>query len=505
MISGKEIKVIDINSEFYGVAPSTLMENAGSELAKFIIKKIKQKNKNILFFCGTGNNGGDGFVAARYLSKKYQVTVILTAQEKDIRTNISQKNFKLLKKTNTKIYFYNDIKKIDNFLEKNQIIVDSMLGIGIKGELRKPYSDIVKKINSYKNKTVFSTDIPTGFKTKNAIKPDYTITFHEIKNGMKKQNCGEIKKADIKVPDKAINYIGPGELKVYYPRPKKKSHKGDNGKVLVIGGGPFTGAPALSGIASLRTGADLVFISSPKKTANAIKSFSPLYIKPKRLAEKISKISPNLIVKELSDENNLVLNDFKKLKEDISKVNTVVIGPGLGTKNITQKTIKKIIKHCTQENISLVIDADAIQIIRNNYDIIKKTKTVITPHEGEFFKLTNEKLSKNEEKRIKTVTKWADKLGITILLKGHNDVISNGQYTKLNDIHNEAMTVGGTGDVLAGIIGALLSKNVEPFNAARIGAFINGYAGSLAYEKRSYGLIATDIIDEIPNVLKKYL
>ena len=107
--------------------------------------------------------------------------------------------------------------------------------------------------------------------------------------------------------------------------------------------------------------------------------------------------------------------------------------------------------------------------------------------------------------RKKVVEKWANKLGTTILLKGPTDVISNAEVTKLNDIHNPSMTVGGTGDVLAGIIGSLISKDVEPFNAARIGAFINGTAGNIAFEKNSYGMIATDIIDNIPAVLKNYL
>jgi NAD(P)H-hydrate epimerase len=151
-----------------------------------------------------------------------------------------------------------------------------------------------------------------------------------------------------------------------------------------------------------------------------------------------------------------------------------------------------------------VIDADAIQVIGKNPSLVKNSQTVITPHTGEFKELTGVKLSNDLAERKKNVEAWAQKLGVTVLLKGPIDIISNGKETKLNDVHNESMTVGGTGDVLAGIIGALLSKGVEPFNAARTGIFINGAAGNIAFKKRSYGLIATDIIDEIPEVLKKY-
>jgi NAD(P)H-hydrate epimerase len=130
---------------------------------------------------------------------------------------------------------------------------------------------------------------------------------------------------------------------------------------------------------------------------------------------------------------------------------------------------------------------------------------VVTPHVGEFKKLTGVILSQDLDIRISSVKEWATKIGVTIFLKGYIDILSDGTSVKQNKVHNEAMTVGGTGDVLAGIIGALLSKGVRPFDAARVAAFVNGEAGNEAFQKKSYGLLATDIIDEIPNVLKKYL
>ena len=130
---------------------------------------------------------------------------------------------------------------------------------------------------------------------------------------------------------------------------------------------------------------------------------------------------------------------------------------------------------------------------------------MVTPHVGEFKKLTGISLSQEVDERIRRVHEWAEKTNITVFLKGYIDVLSDGKHLKLNKVHNEAMTVGGTGDVLAGIIGALLSKGVEPFNAVRIAAFLNGEAGNEAFKKKSYGLVATDIVEEIPDVLKKYL
>ena len=505
MITGREIKVLDKNSEYYGVPNSRLMENAGKGVADYIVKKLKPKDKEILVICGTGNNGGDGFVAARHLAKKYNVAVFLTGKERDIKTDISKNNFQKLKKHNIKIYDIDSLKKIDESLLEKHVLIDALLGIGLTGKLREPYYAIVKKINNLHDKKIISVDIPTGFGTNTAITPDATITFHDIKNGMNKKNSGDIKIVDIGIPHKAAEYIGPGELSVYYPRSKKESHKGDNGKVLVVGGGPYIGAPALAGLAALRTGADLVYIATPRRPASAITSFSPLVIKPKRLAKDIAAVSPNLIVKELTHEEKLILDDVKIVDKFIKKIDTVVIGPGLGSDKSTKQAVKKIIIKSITDKKSILIDADAVQVVGTNPSIIKNSQTVITPHAGEFKELTGIKLSNNLNERKKNVEKWAKKIGITILLKGPIDVISNGVDTKLNDTHNPGMTVGGTGDVLSGITGALLSKGVEPFNAARASAFINGAAGNATFKKRSYGLIATDIIEEIPRVLKKYL
>jgi len=506
MLTGKEIHVLDINSEFYGTPTIKLMENAGKNVADLINKKLKLKEKNIIVFCGTGNNGGDGFVAARHLSEKHNVTVFLTGKPNDIKTDISKKNFEKIKNNKkTKIYNITNISKIVDLIPKNDLIIDAMLGIGLSGELRQPYNTIVKQINKTKNKTIIAVDVPTGLGTNNYVKADYTITFHDIKKEMNSKNCGEIIITTIKIPKKAEEYVGPGELKIYYPIPKKESHKGDNGRLLIIGGGPYYGAPALSSFAAQRTGTDLVIIATPKKVAKAITSYSPLLIKPVKLAKHLAEISPTLIVNELSDQNNLVLKDIKIIEKQIKKADALLIGPGLGIEKQTQETIEKIIKKFTEQKKPIVIDADAIRVVGKKQNLIKNTKTILTPHTGEFKDLTGVNLTNDVKKRKEIVQKWAKKLGVTIVLKGPIDVISNGETTKLNDVHNPSMTVGGTGDVLAGIIGALVSKGVEPFNAARMGIFINGCAGNLAFKKYSYGLIATDIIEQIPNVLKKYL
>ena len=483
MISGKEVKVIDKSSEYFGVPTITLMENAGKGVADFVIKKLKADGKKIIIFCGLGNNGGDGLVAARYLSKSCRVSVFLTGEE--VKTENAKQNFSQLQKYDIPIHY--DMNNVDSLLTDNDIVIDAMLGIGLKGKLREPYHFLVKTINALSDKIILSVDVPTGLGTRLAIQPEYTVTFHDIKEEMSSDTCGKIHIVDIGMPADAVTYVGPGELSVYYPRPKKQSHKGENGIVLIIGGGPYTGAPALSGMAALRTGADLVFIATPKRCWQTVSSYSP-----------------NFIVKALSSDL-LTSEDIPTITELLKKCNTVVIGPGLGSSKKTQDAILELIEIITSQKKSLVIDADAIPALASKQNLLKNHKIVLTPHLMEFKKLTGIDLSDDIKKRTETVCQWAKKLDTAIFLKAPIDILTNGEDIKLNKVHNEAMTVGGTGDVLAGIIGALLSKGVTPYNAIRMAAFLNGEAGNQAFIKKSYGLLATDVIDELPAVLKKYL
>ncbi len=485
MITAKEIKVLDRNAEFQKIPPEKLMESAGKGVADYVNKQIRPAS--ILIFCGQGNNGGDGFVAARYLAKKYQVMVFLVGSEKHIRSDIARKNFNRLKTLPIPIYDQRSIDKIPDLLTQSTLIIDAMLGIGLSGNLRPPFNNIVHSINQA-DKMIISVDVPTGLGMNEAVKPTVTITFHDVKKGMTLKNAGDIVIVDIGIPSKAQQYVGPGDLMVHYPVPKRQSHKGENGRLLVIGGGPFSGAPALSALAALRSGTDLVSIATPKQTAKIIATYSP-----------------NIILKPLPSVNMITKDDINPIKEFISTVDAVVLGPGLGSSYDTADAVRSLIPYIVQQNIPLVVDADALRALGQQRDCIQETNTIITPHAGEFTDFTGTKLPNDLSQRADIVSQWANKLGICIFLKGSVDILSDGEMTKLNDVHNPAMTVGGTGDVLAGIIGGFLSKKTDPMNAMRMAAFLNGEAGNLVFQKKSYGLLATDIIEQIPSVLKTYL
>lgn len=473
MLSHQEVRVLDINSEYLGMPVEVLMENAGRSVAEFIEEKYGRGNK-IGIVCGTGNNGGDGFVAARYLKEKNKVRVLMARPRQSIKTELAKNNFEKIADISSPAEDA-DLKQFD-------VVVDGLLGTGIHGDMEEPYKTLIERINSSGSKIV-SIDIPSGLGTDLSVKPYYTVTFHDEKAGMTKKNSGNIIIRDIGIPADAVKYVGPGEF-VYYPIPGKDSHKGDNGRVLIIGGGPYTGAPALAGLSAYMIGVDLVHIATP------MMSYYP-----------IASYSPNFIVHRLSGDN-LSEKDLDVLRLLSRRVDAVLIGPGAGDHPETYLTVQRFVRECDKP---IVIDADGIGAVSRDLSVLEGKKGVITPHAMEFKTLSGISLPDDYEGRSAPVREFGKKIGMTILLKGRIDVVSDGDRVKLNRTGNAAMSVGGTGDVLAGQVVGLISKGVDPFDAARISAFTNGFAGDLAFEELGFSLLATDVIDRIPVVLKRFL
>jgi NAD(P)H-hydrate epimerase len=231
-------------------------------------------------------------------------------------------------------------------------------------------------------------------------------------------------------------------------------------------------------------GVDLVSIATPWMSYGPIASYSP-----------------NLIVHRLSED---ILNpkDVGRVLELLASADALLIGPGLGLDPSSQEAVREIVRAC---QVPLVIDADAITAVSHDLSVLEGKACVITPHAREYHTLVGRDLPKDLDSRQLDVTDAARELGIVLLVKGMIDIISDGEWTKLNRTGNAGMTVGGTGDVLAGEVGALLSKQVSPFNAARIAAFTNGAAGDLAFDRNGYSLMATDVIDSIPDVVRRGL
>lgn len=266
---------------------------------------------------------------------------------------------------------------------------------------------------------------------------------------------------------------------------KPWSHKYDYGHLLVIGGSKkYSGSPSFNALAALRTGVDLVTIAAPERAANIAATFSPDIIAYPLKGEHLSK--------KHVPEIRKILNE---------KISAVVIGGGLERNNDTFDAIKKI--HSLTK-VPFVFDADAIHAIRAR-KIRPRKHDVITPHAQEFRVLSGREVPDDEEKRKKIVKEVAFFLGCTVLLKGHVDIISDGKKTKTVEKRKEAvyLTKGGTGDTLTGICGALLAQDYDSFDSAYYAAKINGLAGEMAAKEKLCGVLASDLIDEIPNALKK--
>jgi len=462
VISAEEMAALDANCRYFGLLPLQLMENAGAALAREI--KARAGGKRIAVVAGRGNNGGDAFVAARHLAG-FDVTVYLLGRSRDIVTEEARRNWQILSRLNY------DLKEIRDGSELSladcDLIVDAIFGTGVRGEVVGLEAGAIDAIN-LSSRPVLSVDVASGTGTNKAVRADFTVTFHRPKPGLP-QNAIV---ADIGIPAAAEMFVGEGDLWLMGKR-TSESHKGDSGRILVIGGGPYTGAPALSALAALRAGADIVTVAAPKDAAHTISGFSP-----------------NFIVAPLSGDH-LMLQDLDLLKEQIARHDVVVMGMGLGREPETKQALSEIIPLCSKT----VIDADALLPEL-------PLKGIVTPHAGEFKRISGISLSDLPYRaRIEPVRGYAREKGLVVLLKGKVDLISDGEVVRANATGNPGMTVGGTGDVLAGITAAFYSR-ASPLRAAVAAAFVNGLAGDLAYLERDYGLLATDVIEKIPLAMR---
>ena len=276
---------------------------------------------------------------------------------------------------------------------------------------------------------------------------------------------------------------GPGDVRLVLRRREKSSHKGDNGRILIVGGGPFAGAPALSALASLRTGADWVTIATPRNVAPIIAS-----------------ISPNLIVQPLPGSGSILTEDDVSPVLNLMRMHDVlVIGMGLGAAEETKRAVKSIIEDEAVKKA--VVDADGLYGLDLPLKASKSKQVIITPHAGEFSKMGAQSPPADGEERLEFIREFSLRNRVVTLLKAAHDVISDGKRIKVNVTGNAGMTVGGTGDVLSGITGALFATSGDAFEVATAAAFISGSAGDAAFRDKGLSLLATDVVEAIPAIL----
>jgi NAD(P)H-hydrate epimerase len=504
MITAQRMAAVDANAAALGVPRAKLMESAGNAIAREI-RSIADPGSTVTLVCGRGNNGGDALVAARFLSD-FEVRVRLLGRPESISTGIARENWDALSaaEIDARAVAAPAAEPASLDLEGSDVIVDAMLGTGVTGAVREPERTVIRRINEVgggrgsdadastsgshadaRAPTVVAVDVPSGVDADTgevepgpdgeqvAVEADRVVTFHDGKPGL--ANLGvPVTVADIGIPEAAELFTGPGDLLALGRDPG--SHKGDHGEVLVVGGGPYTGAPTLAARSALRAGADLVRVACPESVAREVQGFSE-----------------NLIVHGFAGET-LAPSHLDGISELAEGRDVVVFGPGLGDADETLEFVERFLGAYDGR---AVVDADALQVVP---EVETDATLVCTPHQGELRRMGGPS-AEDWRERADLVRSFAADLGHAVLVKGAYDVITDGEALRVNRTGNPGMTVGGTGDVLAGAVGALACTQ-SPLQAAAIGAYANGRAGDLVVDERGYGLVATDLIDRLPEALR---
>ena len=516
-ITSDEMRSLEEFAVKLGIPVRILMEIAGMKVANIAANEIKRV-RSICVICGSGGNGGDGFVAARYLNNAgIRTDVFLTSPEDKISSQDALENLKILKSLKmrtTELSSDDSFKKLKSSVTDSDLVIDAIYGIGFRGEVKDPVSRAIDIINNAKKEikdkrpySVLSVDVPsgadasTGEAASKCVEADMTVTFEYPKIGLLKypagKFAGKIITTSIGIPkpnpvepqlpmqsketvsaekkSEGVQVTDPRFVASVIPRRKADLNKGDCGKVLVVAGSSgMMGAAVLTATSALRTGSGLVTLCVPENIKDIVNSMSL----------------------------ETVVAGMDELDEKLKECDVIAIGPGLSKgKNIGKLVNSLILSKKTKA--PMVIDADGLNAI-SDPSILKKSKReiVITPHPGEFSRLTGKKIEEIQRDRTGNASRFADKYGVTMVLKGAYTVIAGKGKIFINPTGNPGMASAGVGDVLTGIIASLIGQGIDPFNSAVAGAYVHGMAGNLAASiKGEHGLIASDIIDSIPYTL----
>ncbi len=485
-----------------GIPGVDLMGKAGSVIAEYAQNMIAGiHNPKIVIICGNGNNAGDGYKAALELQKVGVSPQIFIISDKKSVKGDSLVYYEKCIKENVTLTHSSEPPK-----QKFDLIIDAIFGTGFRGELSSSILDFTKWINS-QNSLVLSIDIPSGvnansgFIAENAVIADITVTMGMIKVGMTlepgKSNCGEIIPADIGFPDIYNELPGMKYRMVdedlayeYLKVPDVITNKHRQGKVLVIAGSRgMTGAAILASRGSINSGAGLVTTCAPKSLNN---------IYEKNIIEGLT------VSCEDEEKGYFTKKNYDEIEKYFDWSDTILIGPGLGQNDLTKELVKKIVTNYTKP---LIIDADGLRCFTEDLRLFKEIKSdcIITPHHGELarlIKITTSVLSKNI---IEYLQKFMDEFIGTLVAKNAPTLIAHGNEIVVNPTGNQGLATGGTGDVLAGVIASFLAQGMPTSIAAELGVFIHGKAADNVVKRKGYrGLIASDLLDSLPQAIMTY-
>ncbi|MGE5614785.1 MAG: NAD(P)H-hydrate dehydratase [Bacillota bacterium] len=495
----------------YGIPSLLLMENAAAAVANEAASMMGgASGKTVTVIAGRGNNGGDAFAAARLLYSKGAYVRVYLVGPKDGISGDALINMGILERIGIRVEELAEtggqgekggLERLSADIKNSCMIIDGIFGTGLSRDVDGIAGMAVEMMNA-SGKPILSIDIPSGINGADGsimgvcVKADVTVTFCMPKLGLVLhpgcEYVGRLRIADIGIPPEAIarqriltELTGRAEVSRLIPARKAESNKGDYGRVLIITGSTgMTGSGCLASLAALRTGAGLVYAGVPESLAGIYGSM---------LAEHV--------VLPLKDGGAGILSEecAEQIITYMEKMDVAAVGPGLTASDTIRRIVEKIVAN---SKVPLVLDADALNAISGNTEILGKLKTdaVITPHPGEMARLTGLDTAGVQRDRIGVAARFAARYGVTVVLKGNRTVIAQPDgRIHVNPTGNAGMATAGSGDVLTGVIAGMAAQGVPVADAAIAGVYLHGLAGDKAAgETGMHGMLAGDIVRHLP-------
>jgi NAD(P)H-hydrate epimerase len=504
-----EMREIDRRAiDEFGLPGAALMESAGGEVARKVEEILGcASGKKICIFAGKGNNGGDGFVAARRLINKGAKVKVLLVEGKDAVTGDARLNLDVLYKTGSDVVELageRDWDKAKFAAALADCLVDAIVGTGFRGEVDGHMAEIIKIINAA-DKPVVAVDIPSGIDANTgqvrgvAVKATHTVTFALPKPGLLFQPgaayAGAVTVADIGIPSALLqagdikqNAVTAEYVRSILPQRQPWDHKGCSGRVLVVAGSQgLTGAAALTSAAAVRSGAGLVTLGVAASLNNIMEN---------KLTEVMTKPLPE------TAWGSIGLQAVPYISQMAEGCDVLAVGPGLGQEDETAQAVREMVKSA---GCPLVLDADAVNALAGYTDILLDLAAlaVLTPHPGEMARITGLSAAKINADRLTSAQEAAAAWGAIVVLKGPATVVAfpDGEVF-INTTGNAGMATGGTGDVLTGVIAAFIAQGLSSHDAAVAGVYIHGLAGDIAARQGMIGMTAGDVLQAIPAAIR---
>lgn len=510
VVTADEMREIDRKAtKERGIPGVVLMENAG----RCVVTETERRygcleGKKICIVSGKGNNGGDGFVVARYATNRGAAVSVFIVGEKDDIKGDARINLEILLKSGIPVSELKDkkgLKELRQTLSTDNIVIDALIGTGLSSSVKGLHKEVIDAINS-SAKPVVSVDIPSGVSSDtgeilgNAVVADMTVTAGLPKRGVLlypgAKNAGVVKIADIGIPSSLLNdnriktnLVTIEQVKKMIPYREPDIHKGSVGHLLVIAGSVGkTGAACMTAMASLRVGTGLVTLASPASVNDILET---------KLTEVMTLPLPE------TDDQTISPYALEEIERIIHKMSAIAIGPGLSTNKETLSFIRSVVEKSV---VPVIIDADGVNAFAGNLGMLRglKSKVAFTPHPGEMARLLGISAKEVQNNRIGVVQSFAIEHRVHIALKGARTVISDPDgNVYINPTGNPGMATGGTGDVLTGMIAGFVAQGMDVLSSAILGVYLHGLAGDMAaMEYTEMGLIATDLIERIPEAIK---